>query len=203
MEAVRPVLSRQVAALVDLQLLTAARGGELVGLRPIDLDTTGDVWVARPADHKGAWRNKARAIYFGPEAQRILAPFLAGRGTHDYLFSPAEAEAERRAKLHAERNTPLSCGNRPGSNRREQPAKQPGRRYTSNSYRRAIEYACKKQGVPVWTPHRLRHTAATRIRKRFGLEAAQIMLGHAWADVTQVYAEVDEAKAVEVARKIG
>jgi hypothetical protein len=35
------------------------------------------------------------------------------------------------------------------------------------------------------------------------LEAAQVILGHAKADVTQVYAERDSALAVEVARKIG
>ena len=41
------------------------------------------------------------------------------------------------------------------------------------------------------------------LRKEFGVEAAQLMLGHAKADVTQLYAEVNRAKAVEVAAKIG
>ena len=44
---------------------------------------------------------------------------------------------------------------------------------------------------------------ATRVRKEFGLEAAQVLLGHSRADVTQVYAERNEALAVEVAAKIG
>jgi hypothetical protein len=35
--------------------------------------------------------------------------------------------------------------------------------------------------------HRLRHNFATNVRKRFGLEAAQVVLGHNKADVTQVY----------------
>ncbi len=38
--------------------------------------------------------------------------------------------------------------------------------------------------------------AATRIRSEFGLETAQVVLGHAKADVTQIYAERDQAKAV-------
>ena len=42
-----------------------------------------------------------------------------------------------------------------------------------------------------WAPNRLRHTRATEVRKQFGLEAAQVILGHAKADVTQVYAERD------------
>ena len=43
----------------------------------------------------------------------------------------------------------------------------------------------------------------TRIRKDFGLEAAQILLGHSKADVTQVYAERDMARAATVALQIG
>lgn len=54
-----------------------------------------------------------------------------------------------------------------------------------------------------WHPNQLRHTRATEIRAKFGLEAAQVILGHAAADVTQVYAERDAEKAREVARKIG
>ncbi|MCC9644982.1 site-specific integrase [Rhodopirellula sp. JC740] len=54
-----------------------------------------------------------------------------------------------------------------------------------------------------WHPNQLRHTRGTEIRKRFGLEAAQVILGHAAADVTQVYAERDREKAIEVARQVG
>ena len=44
---------------------------------------------------------------------------------------------------------------------------------------------------------------ASHVRREHGLEAAQILLGHAMADVTQLYAERDVAKAVSVAAKIG
>jgi site-specific recombinase XerC len=54
-----------------------------------------------------------------------------------------------------------------------------------------------------WHPNQLRHSKATEVRQRFGLEAAQVVLGHARADVTQVYAERDTALAVEVTKKIG
>ena len=56
--------------------------------------------------------------------------------------------------------------------------------------------------LPKWSPNRLRHTAATEIRRTFGLEAAQVALGHSQADVTQIYAEKDLTLAAEVARKI-
>jgi hypothetical protein len=54
-----------------------------------------------------------------------------------------------------------------------------------------------------WHPNQLRHTFATLARKKYGLEAAQVLLGHSRADVTQVYAERDEAAAVRVAGEIG
>ena len=54
-----------------------------------------------------------------------------------------------------------------------------------------------------WSPLQLRHTAATEIRARFSLEAAQTVLGHAKADVTQIYAERDLVKARTVMAEIG
>jgi hypothetical protein len=34
-----------------------------------------------------------------------------------------------------------------------------------------------------WSPNQLRHTAPTKIRREFGIEAAQNTLGHATVDV--------------------
>lgn len=58
-------------------------------------------------------------------------------------------------------------------------------------------------GVPEWAPNQLRHNAATIIRSRYGLEAAQTVLGHRNAKVTEIYAERDAAKAREVSEGIG
>jgi hypothetical protein len=57
--------------------------------------------------------------------------------------------------------------------------------------------------VKRWSPNRLRHAAATEIRKRFGLEAAQTVLGHAQASINEDYAERDLTLAVRVAREVG
>ena len=54
-----------------------------------------------------------------------------------------------------------------------------------------------------WHPNQIRHTRATALRRQFGLEAAQVSLGHAKADVTQIYAERDLVKAVEIAKMTG
>lgn len=55
----------------------------------------------------------------------------------------------------------------------------------------------------LWHPHQLRHSAAKEIRQRFGIEAAQAVLGHASLSATEVYAGRDAAMAATVAQKIG
>ncbi len=57
--------------------------------------------------------------------------------------------------------------------------------------------------LPHWHANQLRHSKATEVRRQFGLEAAQVSLGHAKADITQTYAERDARLAIEVAKKIG
>jgi len=203
-EAIKPYVSRQIWALVQLQMLTGARSGELLRLRPCDLDVSGQVWLVKLDEHKTAHHGKERVLYLGPRAQTIIKPFLAGRPTTAYLFSPVEAEAERRVLRHAARKTPLSCGNKPGTNRVVAPRKQAGEKYTADSYRRAVLRACKAAGIPNWHPHQLRHTYATIIRRQYDLEAAQVLRGHSSAVVTDaVYAERDQRLAMKIAGEMG
>lgn len=216
-EAVLPLVSRQVATMIRLQLLTGMRPGEVVAIRTVDLDTNGKLWTYTPAEHKTAHHGHVRTVYLGPQAVEIVAPFLR-TDLGAPLFSPAEAEAERLGRLHAARVTPLCCGNRPGTNRRSRPLRQPGLRYTVESYRRAIARACDRADawakggvvvgnderlVPHWHPHQLRHTAATALRKEYGIEAARIILGHKSARITEIYAEADVGRAREIMAEVG
>jgi integrase len=201
-EAIRPHVSRQVWAIVQLQLLTAARAGEITIMRPIDIDMSGKIWVYAPSHHKTAHHGHERKIYLGPRGQEVLRPFLKRR-VDAYCFSPAEAERERRNAQHAKRKTPMSCGNGPGTNLKEDPEWTPGDVYSVDAYRRAIARACRKINVPSWHPHRLRHSAATNLRREFGLETARIILGHRSAAITTIYAEADQQKAVEAMARVG
>jgi integrase len=82
--------------------------------------------------------------------------------------------------------------------------KRPKRiRYCVDAYRRAIEYGIRKAKVPHWHPHQLRHSCATRVRREYGLDVAQIILGHSQCDTTQVYAEADRARAFDVVARSG
>lgn len=220
-DATLPELPTPIRGLVETMRLTGARCGELTGLRPIDIDTTGKVWRAQLAEHKTAHHGKERVLWFGPQSQEILKPFL-NRDVSAPLFSPAESMAELRHKRRQNRTTPESCGNSPGTNRKDHPQRQPGLRYDTVAVRQAIARACKRAfPAPAehtmtpaeldrwhkehrWTPHQLRHAAATRIRKAAGLEAAAVVLGHSSAVLTDAtYAERDETTAINVLAKIG
>ena len=175
----------------------------------------------------------------------MLREFLRDRPVNSCLFSPADAEAERLTALHSGRRTPLSYGNRPGTNRQVDPRRKPGEGYTVGTYRQAIWRACDQAFPPPthlvrgrvpgqrgdrtetaaewkarlgperqkelhawrvarrWHPHQLRHNAATYIRKEFGIEVARVILGHRTAAVTEIYAELDDAKAKTAMQRIG
>jgi integrase len=66
------------------------------------------------------------------------------------------------------------------------------------SYYREVTFLCRRSGIPHWFPLQLRHTALTMIRRAYGLDGAQVAGGHAEANVTEMYTELD----VELARRI-
>ncbi len=74
---------------------------------------------------------------------------------------------------------------------------------THSGFRTAIARACQRAGIPRFGPNRLRHSAATSIRKQFGAEAAQVILGHAHIRTTEIYAEVNTERGREVAACVG
>ena len=201
-EATLTQLSSVVSGMVEFQRLTGCRPGEVCLLRPRDVDRTGPVWKYRPRKHKTQHRGRDRVIMIGPKAQAVLTPFLL-RPADEHCFSPKEAQREQRRLRRAHRKTPLSCGNRRGTNRQPEPQRPPGAHYTTQGYGYAIRRACLRADVPAWGPNRLRHATATEIRKAFGLEAVQVVLGHATADVTQVYAERDMDLAERIALAVG
>lgn len=210
-DAIQPYVSRQVWALVQLQLLTGARAGELVGIRPVDLNTQGNVWVYTPPTHKNAHHGHERTIYIGPRGQEVIRPFLL-RPVDAYLFSPREAIADRAAKAQAHRRPDQM----PSPRKTNRVVRD---HYDVNSYRKAIQRGCDRAFPPPdsldgdsfkkwqkehrWHPHQLRHNAATFIRREEGIEVARIILGHRSAGVTEIYAEQDREKAIEAIQRLG
>ncbi|GMU22145.1 MAG: hypothetical protein AMXMBFR13_22330 [Phycisphaerae bacterium] len=247
-EAVKPLLSAELQAMIDLQLLTGARPGEVCQMRGMDIDTTGKVWTYRPGSHKTEHHDKEREIYLGPRAQEIVRDFLRP-DLSAYLFSPSHAESARHAELAGNRCTRVQ----PSQLRRKERAatrarrgkrgRAPGACYTVTAYGKAIARACeelhplpehlarlpkvrgqKRESVQEWHqrigpagvaevkawrqehhwhPHQLRHNAATRLRKEFGVEVARIILGHSSPLITEIYAEADRKAAADVMGRVG
>ncbi len=216
-DAVLPYVAPQVSAMIQIQRLAGMRPQDVVRMRPIDIDMSGDVWVYRPYDHKNAWRGGDRFVPIGPKAQKIIAEFL-DRPVNAFLFSPREAyewwKEQRRKERQGKRRTPVyPCESRrvaqkKAESRRRKPKRPKRDCYDTDSYRRSITYGIKrarKHGVevPHWCPLQLRHSRATEVREVYGVEGAQVILGHKRADITEVYAERNLALAKTIARRTG
>jgi integrase len=230
-ESVRPHVSRQIWAMIQLQLVTGMRPGEVTIMRGCDISMSGLMWEYTPASHKTEHHDRQRIVVLGPKAQLILREYLRSDSTA-HLFSPADARLEFDEHRRENRKTPMTPSQM-ARQRATQPKKKPGDCYTVASYGQAIRKACENAFVMpqelrnvsmklpsarrdelkksarawreanCWSPNQLRHTAATEIRRAFGIEAAQNTLGHSSPAVTLIYAERSLEQVREVMKKLG
>jgi integrase len=187
-DAVLPILSPIVADICRLMRLTGMRPGEVLAMRAGEIDRTDPTcWVYRPGHHKTEHHGKGRAVFIGARAQEILLPRILRSGD-GRLFPMTRAALRRAIARGCARAFPHPTI-----------SKITGKKRTDAL--RAELQAWNKEHR--FHPNQIRHTVGTEVRARYGLEAAQVLLGHSRADVTQTYAERDLAKAADVARKIG
>lgn len=75
--------------------------------------------------------------------------------------------------------------------------------YSIDAFRAVIRRACRRAGVPAFTPYGVRRAVARKVRRDRGLDAAQALLGHASARTTEVYAPLTarDAAALTAARR--
>ena len=203
-EATLPHLPPIVADMVRVQRLCGMRPQDVYNMRFCDIERTGDVWTYRPFTHKTEHFGKTLAKAIGPKAQTILTPYLFDKADSPeaFLFSPADTLRLQRAEKRARRKTRVQPSQ--VNRKKPTPKRTPKEQYTADSYRRAIERACDKAGVPRWAPNQLRHAAGTTTTAQFSLEAAKEFLGHASVKTTEQYyvAPLPEL-AAKVAREIG
>ena len=188
-EKILPLVDRRIGAMIRLQLLTGMRPGEVVQMTMRAIDTTAPVWIYSPPRFKTQHHHgKQRRVFIGPRAQVILRDWI--RTELDVpLFQPREAEAERSARRREARTTKLweSHVLHQARKKAEREQRRDGASYTVASYRRAIARACDEAGIPVWSPHGLRHAAASELRREFGEETTRLVLGHSKLDTTRLY----------------
>jgi integrase len=172
--AVLPHCRPVVAAMLELQLLTGMRPGEVCDMLAGDLERPeGQPWLYRPGSYKSrrsAAVRKAggRKVWLGPRGRDIVAPRLVGKADGDAVFPS-----------------------------------QRGRCFTTQGYAVAVEKACHKAGVEVFTPRQVRHTTATVVEEALGLEYAQNVLGHRKPDTTLIYARAQDRRAKKAMERLG
>jgi len=111
---IEQVRRAEVRAMLLLQWYTGMRSGEVRLMRVGDVDASNETWTYRPVRHKNDWRGEGheRVVPLGPEARKVIAPWLARRQPVDWVFpsprrpgqpytSMTYAQAARRAGQRA------------------------------------------------------------------------------------------------------
>ncbi len=175
-DATMPLLSDDFQDMIRFLRATGCRPGEARLMKVGDIDR--ETWLLHRDQHKTSHKGKSRVIPIPSIVQPMLLKRLL-RPDDAYVFGADD-------------------GDRP---------------YEKRSLGRAIDHAIKRLNVerqkadepPMehWHPYRLRHARATEVREQYGVEVAQVILGHSRISMTEHYAGITEAKAKEVGKLIG
>lgn len=182
-EQVQPVLdhvSTTIRDMILVQWYTGVRSDSLCQAQSCQFIETDQGLVWRPR-HKTQYRGHELVVPIGPQCRCVLSSYLPKVG---FLFQPCDDRKNRRY----------------------------GQRYSPSSYRQAVHRGQQRAGLrnlqadpPIlgWVPHQLRHARGTLVRSKFGIEAAQAILGHSDLDATQIYAQRSMDLAWQAAREMG
>ena len=204
------VLTSVVGDMLKLVWHTGMRPYEICEMRPYDiLRDDPECWIYIPGrdhtpigNHKTMRYGKVKVIPLAGECIDILSKRIDNFDSKEYIFSPQDSISEFLKTKHLNRKTSLSCGNKPGSNRKENPKKKPTGRYTNNTFAQACKRGCRRAGVEEFIPYDLRRTVATKTRAELGKEAAKTLLGHAEESTTDIYLLEEVQEAMKVAKAL-
>ena len=207
-EATLPFLPPTVAAMVQLQYLTAMRPSEVYNMCVGDIDRTRstEFWYYTPKHHKTEQFVGKKTMPLGKPEQALIAPYLEGKKPTDAVFSPHTAMKERAAEARANRKTKITPSQAERNRQRaKKPADHIGEFYDHSSYRNAVKYAITKgnrhgQRIPHWTPYLLRNAGETAVELEYGLDMAQAQLGHTSANMTKRYSSAQLKQREHLAR---
>ncbi len=166
--ATLPYLSPTVAGMVKVQRLAAMRPNEVCRMTVGDLDMAGEIWLYRPGMHKGAWRGHDKIVALGKPEQAIICERIVGKSPEQAVFSPKDAETERKSMLAEQRKTPVQPSQQKrAASRAANPKSRAREHYDSETYARAVKYGITKANrefgedrkILHWTPYQLRHAA--------------------------------------------
>lgn len=185
----RGLVTSTTGIVIDLDAATErARAAKIISPKET-------VWLYVPVTHKKAHLGQPRDVPLLPAVQTILERYRTDDPS-SFVFSPRRAFAEFVTEKRAKRKSKVQPS-------QVQRAQRPSRlrhrdHYDHGSYRRSVEYACDRAGIPPIHPHQIRHAVGTTVYGSTGdptITAA--LLGHADLRTVQRYARrsVDAAIA--------
>lgn len=184
LEAILPHLSSTIRAMALMQWYTGARSESICFAMPKQFDRTQNPWFWRPIHKTEKIRKTELILPVGPNAQKAIVGFFDVE-EDEPLFSPRSVSNNRKYR----------------------------RFYRVRSYRQALVRAQervneqrRKDGLkefPHWFPHQLRHSRGQLVREKYGVEAAQGILGQDSLDATEIYTTRRLALAFQAALEIG
>ena len=181
-------------------------------------------------EHHLEGKKHDRRVPLATRAQAILSTYLL-RKPDAYCFTPSEAMRQRHEIQRENRQTPVWPSHLAHLEAKRTGAWYKDR-FDTHSYRRAVVYAIskgnreirkalkktmpkatkdelaaafKKAAIPDWTPHQLRHTAATFVRAamgEFGKDAGMALLGQKSLNIFDRYAKLNDTLAAQAAHKV-
>jgi integrase len=169
--ATLPHLGEPARALAQVHRLLGCRADEACRMRLGDVDRAAD-----PAS--GCWR-------FTPDGWKTEWADGSPLGQHYWVGPAARSLLEPLLAACAAPDAPVF-------------RTRGGRPYPVRSYHEAVARACRRAGVPHWSPGRVRHLRLTEVELaehaagRQGEEAAQAVGGHSDRKTTRVYVERSE-----------
>lgn len=125
--------------------------------------------MPRPRNLTPSYRRRVRAARpEGDGCTRVGADDGQRPDPPPRVFSPRREREERNARRAASRTTKFYQCRQGWQQRKANPKRPAGQKYTVSSFGYAVRRACEGHGLESWTPNQLRHTFGTRVRKAHG-----------------------------------
>lgn len=178
-------VDKQLEEMMRVQYFCDMRPGELLGMRPCDIQWTEDreLLVYHPAKHKTLWRGQTRRIYVGAEAHRLIGENCQRLWGAVTLFGDADlpkiGDPQDQRYIWAD-------AERPGAPR-----------FTRvQSYTKAIQRGAARAKVPAFGANQIRKRSTTDAGRRAGKEVAAQVAGHSDVRTTEKhYIDPDDSDA--------
>lgn len=182
-EAIAKVLHEPVSTMVYFQWHTGQRSMAIVQAHADQFKQDADgMWIWEPR-HKTEYLGKTVRIPLGPKAAKLVGARLEEGGLlfPTRLGTTYKTWTYRQAILRAQESLyEAQC-----KQHEKEPQKHP------------------KPKLIRWTPHQIRHAKGHHIRSKYGVEAAQALLGHDSLQATEIYSEKRFQLAKQIAAKEG